>query len=1032
MYSRVSALLVALALAGASAVTAQERFGTLRGAVTDQQNQPIPAVTVTITNTVTGEPRVYVTDSNGQYLAPDLTPGRYNVVFELSGFAKVERNDISVLLGRSFDLNAQMRVGALTETVQVTAQATPLVDTRSTLVGHNVTAEEFDRLPKSRSFQSIAMTAPSVNSGEVEGGFQVAGASSAENAFTVDGIVTNSLINGQSRQNTVFEYLQEVQVKTSGIAAEYGGALGGVVSAVTKSGGNVFRGESHYYFEGSALAADPVKRLVLDPIGDQTAFFVQDADSPRKHNEFGGSVGGPIVRDRLFFFGSYSPRNERQTSPYNFTDGSSDIERDIWKQQAFGKLTYAMRRGTASFSTLWTPTTATGTLAAYNDATPNSYSSPMSSLAFEGQRGYEVNQVNTSGTVDLSLTNSSFLSFRGGYFHDRYSDTGIPETTTYTYQTPTTPLDAILPASVRGGIGTSNLRRAQITAFDTTKRSTFNTDYNHVFNVAGIHTLKGGYGFQRTTNDINSFYPGGYVYIFWDRSFTFGGQNLGRGTYGYYEVNDRRITSRAGSNIHSLYVQDQWSVGNRLTLDLGLRTENEAVPTFRPDILKNAIEFSFKDKLAPRLGAAFDVWGDGRMKVFGSWGLYYDWTKYELPRGSFGAETWCIFYRGLDSLDLGSLNLDNKPGRDLWVNQGSCRDRRVPSFQDEIDPDLEPMRQASTSLGLEYQTASNSVFTVHYIHNDLLETIEDVGFLNAEGDEGYLISNPGKRQAAIQFATGATPSGQPIPRPKRVYDALEFGWNRRFANNWFLSANYTLSRLYGNYSGLASSDEITTPTTGVGSSTAQQQAVSIARPGGNVNRAWDLDELLYNAHGNLDVLGRLATDRPHVVKVYGAYAFPFGTQIGAFFLGGSGTPISTYVTSVNTADLFVEGRGNFSELNGTVTEGKRTPVLTRTDLLLSHTVNVVGTKRLRFDLNVQNVFNQKTTRHIFNFLNRGSGVERGSSLIDLTHSDLTQGYDYNALIRATPDGVNAYEPRYGMADLFEDGTRAYVTVRFEF
>ena len=294
-----------------------------------------------------------------------MSPGRYNVAFELSGFAKVERSDISVLLGRSFDINAQMRVGQLAETVQVTAQGAPLVDTRSTLVGHNVTAEEFDRLPKSRSFQSIAMTAPSVNSGEVEGGFQVAGASGAENSFTVDGIVTNSLINGQSRQNTVFEYLQEVQVKTSGISAEYGGALGGVVSAVTKSGGNVFRGESHYYFEGSALAANPVKRLVLDPVGDKTAFFVQDAESPKTHNEFGGSVGGPIVRDRLFFFGSYSPRNERQTSPYNFDDGSYDIKRDIWRQQAFGKLTYAMPRGSASFSTLWTPSTARGTLASY-------------------------------------------------------------------------------------------------------------------------------------------------------------------------------------------------------------------------------------------------------------------------------------------------------------------------------------------------------------------------------------------------------------------------------------------------------------------------------------------------------------------------------------------------------------------------------------------------------------------------------------------------------------------------------------------
>ena len=118
-----------------------------------------------------------------------------------------------------------------------------------------------------------------MNSGEVEGGFQVNGASGAENGFTVDGITTNSLINGQSRQNTVFEYLQEVQVKTSGISAEYGGALGGVISAVTKSGGNVFRGEGHYYYEGSALAVGPVKRLVLDPTTEATGFYVQDNEN---------------------------------------------------------------------------------------------------------------------------------------------------------------------------------------------------------------------------------------------------------------------------------------------------------------------------------------------------------------------------------------------------------------------------------------------------------------------------------------------------------------------------------------------------------------------------------------------------------------------------------------------------------------------------------------------------------------------------------------------------------------------------------
>jgi hypothetical protein len=121
------------------------------------------------------------------------------------------------------------------------------------------------------------------------------------------------------------------------------------------------------------------------------------------------------------------------------------------------------------------------------------------------------------------------------------------------------------------------------------------------------------------------------------------------GTYGYYEVNDRRTTNKAGSDIHSLYVQDQWTVGSRLTLNLGLRTEDEKVPSFRPEYLETAIHFDMGQKLAPRLGAAYDLFGDGKMKVFGSWGMYYDWTKYELPRGSFGAETWCIYYRGLDT-----------------------------------------------------------------------------------------------------------------------------------------------------------------------------------------------------------------------------------------------------------------------------------------------------------------------------------------------------------------------------------------------
>ena len=157
------------------------------------------------------------------------------------------------------------------------------------------------------------------------------GASGAENAFTVDGIVTNSLVNGQSRQNTVFEYLQEVQVKTSGISAEYGGALGGVVSAVTKSGGNTFRGEAHYYFEGSALRGRPgeAARARSADRAHRASTCRTRSSRPRPTS----SADRSAARSSAIVSSSTAPTRRATrtaTNTYNFTDGTGDIERDIW------------------------------------------------------------------------------------------------------------------------------------------------------------------------------------------------------------------------------------------------------------------------------------------------------------------------------------------------------------------------------------------------------------------------------------------------------------------------------------------------------------------------------------------------------------------------------------------------------------------------------------------------------------------------------------------------------------------------------
>ena len=1021
MRFRQCVLLLGFLLACAGPALAQERFGALVGEVVDAQAAKVPGATITATNNQTGAVRTTVSGADGSFRILDLDPGRYTVTIELSGFQKVQGDDVLVLLGRTVEFPAELTIGAVSEVVNVTGESQrQQIDLTTTTIAHNITAEELARIPKTRTFQDVAIVAPSVNQGTIEGGIQVNGASGAENAYTVDGVVTNSVVNGSARQNAAFEYLQEIQVKTTGISAEYGGALGGVVSAVTQSGGNTFHGEGHYYYFGSALSASPVKRLVLNPSDDKTVSYFQDEKEPDHSSEFGGSLGGPIVQDRLFFFGSVSPRLVRQTRHYELFDGPADVDRKQTVMQGFGKLSLSTSRANVHGTVLYTPTSTKGTLFPFDGAGRNAFVSTSAPVPALRATGWETNQISTTGSVDVQLGTANSLTVKGGYFHDRYSDVDNPNVASYTYQTSAVGLPFAIPANLIGGVNTYNTPRLQVRE-DTTKRSYVNLDYMHTVNGGGRHDFKSGIGFQRVINDVSTLYPGGYVFIFWNSSFRSNVTGItDRGQYGYYEVNDNGTVGKVGGNILSLYVQDQWSVTPRLSLNLGIRTENETVPNFTTG--EDAFKFTFGDKLAPRLGASYDVQGDGRLKLYGSWGRYFDWTKYELARGSFGGDFWRVYYRSLDTLDLASLSLTNKPGRDLWGSATGFRNRRV-NFAGNVDPDIKPMSQDSTSIGMEYQVMANTVFGVHYVHNNLRRTIEDIGALDANGDEAYVIGNPGEFLSEFEAPSGRTPLGQRMPKAKRQYDAIEFSLARRFANRWFVSGNYTYSRLYGNYAGIASSDEIRTPTTNITSPAAQQQLGNAFRQGGNANRAWDIDYLNWDSRGNHDVRGRLATDRPHVAKLYGAYQFPSGTQVGGFFYGGSGTPISTYVMTIDQIPVFVNGRGDLG----------RTPVLTRTDLLVSHEFGFMGSQRIRLELNVINLFNQKTATHIYNQVNRGpSGIPRNASAISLAGVDLTKGYDYNALIRATPDGANAYEPRFLQEDLFAPGTQGQFSVKFIF
>ena len=1037
--SALRLMVLVLVIVLAPAAWGQERFGNLEGVATDPSGRVVPNATVTITNTNTGRVYTTTTGSVGSYIARDLEPGRYSVKFEAAGFAPYEVPDVNVLVGKQLKIDAALQVGSTQQAVTV-SEGTVLIDTTSTMIAQNVTAEEFDRLPKARSFQSLVALSPSVNTGALENGFQVNGASAAENQFNIDGVSSTSIITGATRQDAIFEILEEVQVKTGGVDAEYGGALGGVISAITKSGGNAFHGEVHYYFSGSKISAGPVQRLLLNPIDDKTVSYVQDYKNPFWSQEGGYALGGHFIKNKLFFFSAASPRFTHAENTYLAEGGATrvTIARDQTFWQAFNKVSFdATTRVRGSLFWLWSPTKSKGSLPAY-DFGGNSVSASTKALAPRPDIGFFNPQSNFGGQLDFTLTPASLLTVRGGRFWDDYKDTGIPGFANVTYQTPvptaataTFSADLInnIPASLRGGSNFYNTPRFINNFHDLATRTYLQLDYNLLAHLLGSHDLKLGWGVQKNVNNVDQSYPGGgYTFVYWDRSFrsSVTGQTQ-RGPYGYYEVDDFRTKGTTGANLQDLYLQDKWRI-KRLTLNLGIRFESEAIPSFRRDIRNNAFEFGWSDKVAPRFGATYDLFGTGKVKIYGSWGRYYDWVKYSLSRGSFGADYWHVYYRTLDTPDAFSLsglipgvaasNGTNLSGKNIWSDvTGSSRDRRVPNF-DTVIPGIKPMYSDLINAGAEIQLNPLTVFRAGYVRNSLGRTIEDLGVL-VNGDEVYYYGNPGEGGATITPSSGLT---KPFatPKPVRTYNALELSITRRFSRGWFGSASYVYSRLYGNYPGLSNTDEVRTPTNNVTYSNAQASAGTIVRNGDSASRAWDLDEILWDSHGNLDVRGPLATDRPHVFKFYGSYSFKWGTEAAVNFYGGSGTPLSTYGWTINGIPIFVNGRGDLG----------RTDKLTQTDLLIAHEIKLGEKRKIRFEANVLNLFNQKTSRHRFVDYNR----QRNSSEMDLSNTDLAKGFDYKALVAGTTDGKagTALDPRFNRTDLFNPGFTGRFGIKFVF
>ena len=643
-------------------VAAQEQTGQIQGSVKDSSGAVLPGVTVEITNTSTGSvAATVVTDANGIYRVPGLRPGKYEALAKLQGFTPAKTENIELRLGQILTIDLALAVGGVTETVSVTAES-PIIDTKQSARNTNITAETFEKLPKGRDFSTIVTQAPGANNEPRSGGISIDGSSAAENRWIIDGAETTNVNQGTSAKNLVTDFVEEVQVKSSGYAAEYGGSTGGVINVVTRSGSNAFRGDVLTYFSGDALDSDYRNNLRLKPTNSREAEFVTYPEDEYTRFEPGLSIGGPIVKDKLWFFGSFLAtledtdrtvtfRSNQSTSTFNRKDKTYYSSNNVTAQ-----LTNDFR---LKFAVNLSPKKEEGRLPAIDGS-----GSPTALYSID----QDLPSVSYSGNADYVINSNWFAGVRGGYFVRDAEESGVPEGTRYVFSNSTNIGMAGVPASLQRTTGfATSLTNSRI---DRNKQERFNiqADTTVYANFAGTHAFKGGVQMDYIAQDILSGNQGNVINLNWgkDQSVT-----APKGAFGYYEVISNGVLpdlgfitqGKVGNTNIGLFFQDAWTVNNKFTVNLGLRTENESVPSYSedPNLPDPAHEFSFGDKLAPRVGFAWDLTGDGKNKVYGNWGIFYDILKLELGLTSFGGDKWISHYYTLDTPNWETLDVSGCP-----------------------------------------------------------------------------------------------------------------------------------------------------------------------------------------------------------------------------------------------------------------------------------------------------------------------------------------------------------------------------------
>ncbi|WP_164007384.1 TonB-dependent receptor [Pyxidicoccus trucidator] len=976
---RETGVVLAAGLLYGSAAFAQS--STMIGTIIDAQSrQPVPDVVVTATSPNLQGEQTVVSDAQGNYRIPQLPPGVYTLRFEKEQFKPYARSDVQLRLNRTIRVNVELLPESLGEVVEIVG-APPTIDVGSTTTGVNVDQEFIKRIAvarpggkggAARSFESLAELAPGAQTDNY--GVSINGATSPENGYVVDGLSTNDPAYGVNASPLSIEFVQDVNIITGGYMPEFGRSTGGVINAVTRSGSNEFHGSVFANWTPGTL--EGTREQVRD-----SGTVISGLNELQNLGDFGATLGGPILKDKLWFFAGFAPSFTRyqhtrtlNTLAINTTTGEAQLDEnglvvtnaipgsdrqyyaDSRSVQYMGKLTYLINQDhNVSFALNGTPSSTgglgkltldprTGLLPGALAARPGDFgltenNSSTTSLGLKYAGAFMDKKVlvdanlgwfhQTASTLPgdgskLGTSNGLAGYSRMNYLNPRSLTTfeNLPEGQQGACDPVMTDVGLVDPCPVTGYAvgGPGFISDAKLDRYQINAKATY------LLNALGTHVLKAGVDTEFLVYDQTKAYGGG---VFYQESIGYDGVTPAISDfrrYGYQTSPDTPITQltqqakSTGTTVGG-FLQDSWSIANRVTLNLGVRYDVQAM--YGGD---GELALILGNQWSPRVGAILDPFANGRAKFFVNFARYYEAVPLNLLDRAFPGERRYSARRrlvepgeagGCDPSSRDSQTTACQASENVLVNPESSRNpNRLYTGgkveNEPVDPDIKPQSSDELVVGAEYEVLANTRVGASYTHRSMGSVIED---MSRDDGNSYFLGNPGSGFA------------KEFPKPERDYDAVTVYLNRTFADGWLAQANYTWSRLYGNYPGLFRPE------------TAQLDP--------NILSDFDLIELLENR------TGLLPFDRTHSVKVFGAKEFnvtsELSASIGLSYRGSSGTPINYFGAhdAYGTDESFVLPRGT----------GGRTPWINTIDSNVGVNYRVSKDSVISFTLDVFNLFN---------------------------------------------------------------------------